>query len=910
MAELGGQINATQAIDLLGKELAQVLSRVFGRPRGRAQVRGQGDAPWWTEECAVARTAMLNHKARMRTEGTLNDPTARAEFSRLRTHYQRLIRNARDAYRTSEFESLLGSCQSNPRAFWKIVNATLGEDCPISEVGVWSEYFENLFNGNTNAGRDADVEAILSFINGVHGREGGGGWEDSAGARPSRVELAASLNSPFTVEEVGLVISSLSNNKSSGLDSVPAECYKYAKREVEGRFFNVLTPHVHRLFEHIRSTGDFPAQFEVSCLTPIHKKGDVHEKGNYRGLAVGGALAKCYAAILERRLSRWGELAQARSPFQGGFRAKIGTIHNLLLLRHLIDRHRTGPPSSTPLFVCQVDFEKAFDRVPRQLLWQRLRERGLHGAMLDALMAGYDRVVLRVKVNGKLGDPFEAMQGVKQGCPLSPTLFGFFVEGFADYVEAKDKLAPAAMCANECPVVDGLRVPLILYADDLNLFAFSHLRLMCLLQALSEWCTAFGLTVHTRKCEVVYFHPSQNLRDLAYRLVKVGMRRIVGNTIRFEEMEWARRARYLGLHYGPEAPFEACTDELFGAGQRAVFALVNKLRRRGLFVPRVALKCFDVQICAILSYGVQVWGPSYILQVVERDRDPQGRYCYFEKALENRMVGLQRMYLKMLAGLRKIPDNKILFREFGQRPLHVHWASLIYRFWNKLVDAKGSVFHRVFREEIRLALQSDLSGHGWGALVLRGLRCLGQDHWPEPPPGLDLEGQVDFVASRSLNIGNLIWTLEQRFDEDWLNSRLLTPPREFVSDNHKPGVKMCRHTHWMGMPKHTAGYIPPKPYASLLRFRLGAWPIENNRPAGRQRSERTCRVCDSGTEDEYHVLMECSAYDDIRQGFSTLGVILGDYISPPMLAVTGADNQRGLAELVHNIWVRRSSMLV
>ena len=59
--------------------------------------------------------------------------------------------------------------------------------------------------------------------------------------------------------------------------------------------------------------------------------------------------------------------------------------------------------------------------------------------MLEALEKGYAQVMMRVKVNGSKGAPFESTQGVKQGCPLSPPLFGFFVETFGDYVRAKDQ---------------------------------------------------------------------------------------------------------------------------------------------------------------------------------------------------------------------------------------------------------------------------------------------------------------------------------------------------------------------------------------------------------------------------------------------------------------------------------------
>ena len=69
------------------------------------------------------------------------------------------------------------------------------------------------------------------------------------------------------------------------------------------------------------------------------------------------------------------------------------------------------------------------------------------------------------------------------------------------------------------------------------------------------------------------------------------------------------------------------------------------------------------------------------------------------------MVKLQRDFLRQIAGVATAP-NRLLFKELGQAPLHVHWYELVFRYWNKLVRSKGSIYHHVFREEIRLALTS------------------------------------------------------------------------------------------------------------------------------------------------------------------------------------------------------------
>jgi hypothetical protein len=81
------------------------------------------------------------------------------------------------------------------------------------------------------------------------------------------------------------------------------------------------------------------------------------DKAKYWALAVGGALSKLYAFLLERRLSRWGEASVSRR-----FRSKRGTGHNLFLFRHLADQCRVPQAAARAaeqgLYVCQVDFDQ------------------------------------------------------------------------------------------------------------------------------------------------------------------------------------------------------------------------------------------------------------------------------------------------------------------------------------------------------------------------------------------------------------------------------------------------------------------------------------------------------------------------------------------------------------------------
>jgi len=91
--------------------------------------------------------------------------------------------------------------------------------------------------------------------------------------------------------------------------------------------------------------------------------------------------------------------------------------------------------------------------------------------------------------------------GVKQGCPLSPTLFGLYVDGLEKHLlDTADIDAPTLM---------GVMVPLLLYADDLILMSESAAGLQKQLDALASFCEERLLTVNLSKTKVVVFEHRQ-----------------------------------------------------------------------------------------------------------------------------------------------------------------------------------------------------------------------------------------------------------------------------------------------------------------------------------------------------------------------------------------------------------------
>jgi len=75
-----------------------------------------------------------------------------------------------------------------------------------------------------------------------------------------------------------------------------------------------------------------------------------------------------------------------------------------------------------------IDYEKAFDNIQRQILSNILKSRHIPDTLLKATEDIYTQNKILIKFNNKLSKSVEINKGVRQGCPLSPTLFNTYLD--------------------------------------------------------------------------------------------------------------------------------------------------------------------------------------------------------------------------------------------------------------------------------------------------------------------------------------------------------------------------------------------------------------------------------------------------------------------------------------------------
>ena len=118
----------------------------------------------------------------------------------------------------------------------------------------------------------------------------------------------------------------------------------------------------------------------------------------------------------------------------------------------------------TDVYLCFIDYRKAFDTVVHEVLWNVMAEIGFTKHLIDLIRNLYMSQKATVRTTHGITDAFEIGQGVLQGCILSPHLFNIY----AEHVMQKALEHHPTGIAVGRRLVNNLR-----YADDIVLVAKS-----------------------------------------------------------------------------------------------------------------------------------------------------------------------------------------------------------------------------------------------------------------------------------------------------------------------------------------------------------------------------------------------------------------------------------------------------
>ena len=213
------------------------------------------------------------------------------------------------------------------------------------------------------------------------------------------------------ISEVEVEAAKMKLGKAAGPSGVVADMLK-AAGEDGMRWMTELCNAVVR-------DGKIPKEWSRSWLVNVYKgKGDALECGSYRGIKLVEHAMKVVERLIERRVRNIVKIDSMQFGFMAGKSTTAQQQHNksttdaIFIVRQLQEKYLA---KNKELWMVFVDLEKAFDRVPREVVWWALRCLGVDEWIVSVIKAMYEDATTTVKVNGRESKAFSVRVGVHQG---------------------------------------------------------------------------------------------------------------------------------------------------------------------------------------------------------------------------------------------------------------------------------------------------------------------------------------------------------------------------------------------------------------------------------------------------------------------------------------------------------------
>jgi len=227
---------------------------------------------------------------------------------------------------------------------------------------------------------------------------------------------AIRLEQAFTLDELTDALQRSKDGKAAY--DLPVECLKYAGVKTKAELLRVMN--------EAYLNAAVPEEWSQSLIRLIYKTGDRLDCGNYRPITIADAAYRILMKMLTIRINALLVECDILAEEQGGFRKGRACNDKAMLLREMI---RAANSRGDKTYILFVDIKKCFDRVNHSLIERTLEAMGFPERLRNFLAKIYRENTAEILLGGdSRTDPFRVEIGVKQGCPLSPTILNLVLD--------------------------------------------------------------------------------------------------------------------------------------------------------------------------------------------------------------------------------------------------------------------------------------------------------------------------------------------------------------------------------------------------------------------------------------------------------------------------------------------------
>lgn len=355
----------------------------------------------------------------------------------------------------------------NKNEFWAKVNKLNRTNVNINiQMSALKDHYYKLFNSPNNIDDLATQESKNNF--------------NENAFKHKREKFSYKLDQ----NDLKALINDLPNGKSPGLSKLSYEHLRYCAS-------SSLVEYSTKLFETMLQFSTIPDNFNVAIIKPIVKDpkmpSDTIE--NLRPVAISEVFANLFEKVLLHETKK----QHCEADEQFGFKSESSCSHAISVLKILIKlcklRNKT-------CYVCALDASKAFDKVERYRLWNKLFEIKLNPAIIFVIIAYYNALELLVQNGNETSERFGTVNGVRQGGIYSPKLYNIYSNIMITKVK-ESKMGVKCGKSN---------FGIIMYADDLTLIADSPSELQKLIDLVDRLGIIDDVRFNAKKSTVLIFN--------------------------------------------------------------------------------------------------------------------------------------------------------------------------------------------------------------------------------------------------------------------------------------------------------------------------------------------------------------------------------------------------------------------
>ena len=249
----------------------------------------------------------------------------------------------------------------------------------------WKEYFDNLLNQeNPKERKEMRTEEQERDVEDISGRE------------------------------VRTGLRKMKKGKAQGPGDIPVE----ALIALGNKGVEFLVSFFNRLLRRKK----MPDEWRRSMFIPLYKgKGDIKKCGNYRGIKLLSHTIKLWERVIEARIRKEMTIAEQQFGFMPG---RSITDANFCLAM-LLEKWTEGQKA---VHCALIDLEKAYDKIPREELWECLRLAETPECCLRIIKDMYYGATITVRSVAGLTEKFKVGVELHQGSALSPFLFAIIMD--------------------------------------------------------------------------------------------------------------------------------------------------------------------------------------------------------------------------------------------------------------------------------------------------------------------------------------------------------------------------------------------------------------------------------------------------------------------------------------------------